>query len=129
MFNIYKHAIGLPNGMALSYPQLKFAGINKYSYVSRNKTEFTWGGRITENIIQALARIVITDGIARIATYIEPLGGKVVLTVHDEIVCVAPETDANTIMEQMIELMCVPPQWAPDLPLAAEGGYDKAYSK
>ena len=129
VFTIKKNAIGLPNGMALSYPQLKFAGINKYSYVSRNKTEFTWGGRITENIIQALARIVITDGIIRIATYIEPLGGKVVLTVHDEIVCVAPETGANTIMEQMIELMCIPPQWAPDLPLAAEGGYDKAYSK
>ena len=129
VFTIKPNAIGLPNGMALSYPQLKFAGINQYSYVSRNKTEYTWGGRITENIIQALARIVITDGIARIATYIEPLGGRVVLTVHDEIVCVAPEAGANTIMDNIIELMCIAPEWAPELPLAAEGGYDKAYSK
>lgn len=129
VFTIKQNAIGLPNGMALSYPQLKFTGINQYSYVSRNKTEYTWGGRITENIIQALARIVITDGIARIATYIEPLGGRVVLTVHDEIVCVAPEAGANTIMDNIIELMCIAPEWAPELPLAAEGGYDKAYSK
>jgi DNA polymerase len=115
--------------MALSYPELRPAGINKYSYISRNKSEFTWGGRITENIIQALARIVITDGIARIATYMDRIGGRVVLTVHDEIVCVAPETDANNVMDTIIELMCIAPTWAPDLPLAAEGGYDKAYSK
>ena len=51
------------------------------------------------------------------------------MTVHDEIVCIAPETDATTVMDKIIELMCIPPSWAPDLPLAAEGGFDKAYSK
>ena len=114
--------------MRLAYQDLQILG-NQYKYSFRGKPEFTWGGKITENIVQALSRIVITDGLMRIHTYLGDLGGSVVLTVHDEIVCIAPETDANKVMDKIIELMCIPPDWAPDLPLAAEGGYDKAYSK
>ena len=57
------------------------------------------------------------------------IGGKVVLTVHDEIVVIAPEENADAILNKLIDYMTVPPTWAPDLPLAAEGGYDKGYSK
>lgn len=128
VFTIDDHAIALPNGMRLAYKDLRVMA-NQFRYTFRGKPEFTWGGKITENIVQALSRIVITDGLMRIHTYLEDLGGSVVLTVHDEIVCIAPETNANTVMDKIIELMCIPPDWAPDLPLAAEGGYDKAYSK
>ena len=128
VFTIDDHAIALPNGMRLAYKDLRVMA-NQFRYTFRGKPEFTWGGKITENIVQALSRIVITDGLMRIHTYLGDLGGSVVLTVHDEIVCIAPETNANTVMDKIIELMCIPPDWAPDLPLAAEGGYDKAYSK
>ena len=128
VFSIHENAIGLPNGMRLAYQDLQILG-SQYKYSFRGKPEFTWGGKITENIVQALSRIVITDGLLRIHTYLQDLGGAVVLTVHDEIVCIAPETDATTVMDKIIELMCIPPSWAPDLPLAAEGGFDKAYSK
>ena len=128
VFTIDDHAIALPNGMRLVYKDLRVMA-NQFRYTFRGKPEFTWGGKITENIVQALSRIVITDGLMRIHTYLGDLGGSVVLTVHDEIVCIAPETNANTVMDKIIELMCIPPDWAPDLPLAAEGGYDKAYSK
>jgi len=128
VFTIDDHAIALPNGMRLVYKDLRVMA-NQFRYTFRGKPEFTWGGKITENIVQALSRIVITDGLMRIHTYLGDLEGSVVLTVHDEIVCIAPETNANTVMDKIIELMCIPPDWAPDLPLAAEGGYDKAYSK
>ena len=128
VFSIHENAIGLPNGMRLAYQDLQILG-SQYKYSFRGKPEFTWGGKITENIVQALSRIVITDGLLRIHAYLQDLGGAVVLTVHDEIVCIAPETDATTVMDKIIELMCIPPSWAPDLPLAAEGGFDKAYSK
>ena len=128
VFTIDNHAIALPNGMRLAYKDLQVMA-NQFRYTFRGKPEFTWGGKITENIVQALSRIVITDGLMRIHTYLGDLGGSVVLTGHDEIVCIAPETNANTVMDKIIELMCIPPDWAPDLPLAAEGGYDKAYSK
>lgn len=121
--------LGLPNGMSLYYPNLRIENSREYVYDSRNRVERTYGGRITENVIQALSRIVVTDALARINTFLEPLGGSVVLTVHDEIVSIAPEDDACNIMDEVIRLMCIPPSWAKELPLAAEGGYDKSYSK
>ena len=54
---------------------------------------------------------------------------KIVLTVHDEIIVLAPKVDADNIMEYIITLMCEKPAWAKQLPLDAEGGYDVCYSK
>ena len=53
----------------------------------------------------------------------------IVLTVHDEIICIGPKSDAQSRFNAIIEGMCIPPTWAPNLPLAAEGGYDLSYSK
>jgi hypothetical protein len=53
----------------------------------------------------------------------------VVLTVHDEVIVVAPEDNPDARMDTIIKELCVPPQWASSLPLDAEGGYDKVYSK
>ena len=133
---IQQRAILMPNGLSLKYNdlQLKTEQIDdyiqkSYSYLGRNKREHIYGGRLTENIVQALARIVITDSILNISNYLKTIGGKVVLTVHDEIVVIAPEENADAILNKLIDYMTVPPTWAPDLPLAAEGGYDKGYSK
>ena len=54
---------------------------------------------------------------------------RVALTVHDEIIIIAANTHADATMESIIDDLCIAPEWAPDLPLAAEGGYDTVYSK
>ena len=133
---IQDKAILLPNGLSLKYNNLQLKTeqmddyIQKsYSYLGRNKTEHIYGGRLTENIVQALARIVITDSILKIADYLKTIDGKVVLTVHDEIVVVAPQENADEVLDTLIKYMTVQPTWAANLPLAAEGGYDKGYSK
>lgn len=119
-------SISLPNGLALVYKDLMKLGENNYRFQGRNGPEYTYGGKITENIIQALSRIVITDAMLRIQK-IEDM--QVVLTVHDEIVCIGPKSDADSRFNAIMEAMCTAPSWAPDLPLAAEGGYDVCYSK
>ncbi len=57
------------------------------------------------------------------------LNAEVVLTVHDEIIIIGNANNPDATMSKLIEHMCVPPSWAPDLPLDAEGGYDVRYSK
>ena len=118
--------IVLPNGMSLWYPNLEIQG-NDYFYTVGGKRQSTWGGRITENIVQALSRIVITDAMLRIEQELPKL--KVVLTVHDEIIALGPQEDAQRNMDALICAMCTQPKWAPALPLDAEGGFDVCYSK
>ena len=120
------HALELPNGMALRYHNLRY-GPNGLMYDSKGgKPEYTYGGRITENVIQALARIVITDSILRLD---KSNLGDVALTVHDEIIISGSNIAPDATMSAIIDDMCIPPHWAPDLPLDAEGGYATNYSK
>jgi len=117
----------MPNGMALRYEDLRVNQDNSLSYKFRKGRETTWGGRIAENVIQALARLVITNSMLRLDKQHPDM--DVALTVHDEVVAVAPEDNPDARMKTIIEDLCIPPEWAPDLPLDAEGGYDRAYSK
>jgi len=126
-FTIERNGFRLPNGMSLHYTDLSPEATGGYAYSSRGKKEYTYGGRITENLIQALSRIVITDSMLRLQHKIP--GGRVALTVHDEIIIIAANTHADATMESIIDDLCIAPDWAPDLPLAAEGGYDTVYSK
>tara|TARA_R100001591_G_scaffold16782_5_gene23196 strand:+ start:541 stop:2346 length:1806 start_codon:yes stop_codon:yes gene_type:complete len=120
------NSILLPNGMALKYHDLRLLGNGKMQYQSHNKTEYTYGGKITENIIQALSRIVICDQMMAIQNKPE---FEVVLTVHDEIVAISDEDGPDEKLEEMLYIMRQPPKWALTLPLDAEGGWDKCYSK
>lgn len=123
---VHSESISLPNGLRLKYPNLVRCQTGSFRFDGRRSYENTYGGKLTENIIQALSRIVVTDAMLRIAK-IPDL--DIVLTVHDEIVCVGPKTDAESRFNAIIDEMCVAPSWAPDLPLAAEGGFDLSYSK
>lgn len=89
-----------------------------------------------ENIVQALARIVVFDQMGRIAQKLKEKGGnsngkirQVVLTVHDEVVVVVPEEEAEETKAMMEEMMKVRPAWAPDLPVDCEGGIGKSYGE
>ena len=117
----------LPNQLALQYKDLIFTPQQGFQYKRGKRTVYAYGGSITENIVQALARIIITDAMLRIEKKYPEY--RIVLTVHDEIIIVADNNNPEEKMDNIIEEMCLAPDWCPDIPLAAEGGYAENYSK
>ena len=116
-------SIVLPNGLLLDYEGLRCTEGDGYRYGNNHPI---WGGTLLENIIQALARIVVSDQMRAV----DKLPGvQVVGCTHDEIIAVCPERYADLRFDQIITIMSQAPNWAPGLPLAAEGGWAKNYSK
>lgn len=113
----------LPNGTALTYPNLRSSG-NGLCYDSRKGSVYIYGGKFVENIIQALSCIVIKDQIAAISNRY-----NVVLQVHDEIVCAVPEEQVEEAKEFIALVMSTPPTWATHLPIACELGVGKNYGE
>jgi hypothetical protein len=123
---VSNNAIKLPNGMFLKYPGLKYIN-GQFIYNGRNTSVIrTHGPRVCENIIQALARIVITDQVLAVQKI---PGLSVVLTVHDELVGLSSDKKPNETLAKILAIMKEPPKWCSELPLDAEGHYSKVYSK
>jgi DNA polymerase I-like protein with 3'-5' exonuclease and polymerase domains len=115
----------LPNGLYQRYPNLrKVKGDNgdQYVYDSRRGSVKIYGGKLVENICQALARCIIGEQMLRIAKRYKP-----VLTVHDAVACVAPENEVEEAMTYVQECMKWTPDWATGLPVNCEAGYGKSY--
>jgi hypothetical protein len=93
--------IWLPNGLSLRYDE---------------PDEDLWGGTLLENIIQALARVIIMQAALRL----DQRGCKFVLQVHDELVFCIPHDQIEEAKAAISQEMTRPPAWMPDLPLAAE---------
>ena len=123
---INRRALLLPNNMSLSYPDLRYQGGEFVYDTSKGTYIRTHGPRVTENVVQALARIVITDQMLDIQTLPEV---DLVMQVHDEIIAVGSKIDADATMNKIIDIMRTPPEWCDDLPLDAEGGVSKVYDK
>jgi DNA polymerase len=100
---------------------ITYMGMN--SYTRKWERQKTYGGKLVENITQALCRDVMAEAMLRA----EPIGYKIVLTVHDEIVVEVPE-DFGSLAE-FESIMSQPPEWAMDLPVSAEGWRGKIYRK
>jgi len=122
---IQRHALELPNGMRLSYPGLHYQA-GQFIYKTEREMIRTHGPRITENVVQALARLVITDQMLEIQALPEV---DIVLQVHDEIIAIGSEYNADATMDKIIEIMRTAPEWCQDLPLDAEGGVSQVYDK
>jgi DNA polymerase len=120
----------LPNGLRLKYPNLRKKldddGDVEYVYDTKKGKAIIpnriYGGKVIENVCQALARIVIGEQMLMIAKKY-----RVVMTVHDAVACVAPEAEAETAKEYVELCMRLRPSWAPELPLNCEAGYGKSY--
>jgi DNA polymerase len=120
----------LPSGRSLSYPNasvaedgsISFMGINQYTRKwSRIKT---YGGKLFENLCQAVARDVMAENMAAI----RDAGYDIVLSVHDELICEAPDrSEFNP--EHLSSLLAKNPPWALDMPLAAAGFEAYRYKK
>jgi DNA polymerase bacteriophage-type len=90
---------------------------------TRLQKKYIWGGLLTENIIQSIARDVMACAMQRL----RKAGIKVTLTVHDEIVCSV--TGASDRLKFIEHLMTIRPEWAKGLPLAVESKVSFKYKK
>ena len=95
---------------------------SEFVYKSRRGKVGIWGGSVVENVVQALARIVIGEQMLAISDQYRAL-----LTVHDAIVCVAPKKESQEALDFMMKQMSIPPQWGKDLPITCEGGFADNY--
>jgi len=138
--SISEKGITLPNKLQIVYPALR-ASNSKYEYLSEqrayraykkgegiadNKWVNIYGGKMTENIIQALARIVITHHMTQVADQCGD-DAQILFQVHDEIVMMVPEDKAEAVMTKVVDIMSTPPAWAEGLPVACEAGYANNY--
>lgn len=111
----------LPNGLYIRYKNLRRED-GKFVYDSRKGVVSLWGGAIVENIVQALARIVVGEQMLEMSDTYRP-----VLTVHDAAVCVAAEDEADEAMDYITKVMSRPRSWCPDLPVACEAKFANNY--
>ncbi len=128
-----RKGIELPNGLYVKYPNLReeYNKETKYTEMlydtKKGRTVIPtrlYGGKVIENVCQALARIVIGEQLLRVAKKY-----KVVMTVHDAIGCVVPEGEVKQAMKFVEDSMRVRPKWAQDLPLDCEGGFGNSYGE
>ena len=130
----------LPNKLLIKYPALRQNG-SGFEYIGDARTyrkavrdrvttgatdDITWtkiyGGKATENLVQALAAIVIREQMAKIGQHYH-----VAFQVHDEIIISAPDGKITQAEQQLVAVMSTPPTWAKDLPIACESGHAKNY--
>lgn len=135
--------IELPSGRKLFYPSARLGsrtiqGVNgdfdvqDISYFGQDQTTGKWvklhtyGGKLTENIIQAISRDLLANAIFKVFD----LGYNIVLHVHDEIAAEIPKDGKEeTVLQQMIDAMCTAPEWAANIPLRAAGYITDYYKK
>lgn len=127
--------IRLPSGRKLYYvdpgvgenrwgnPSITYMGLNDKNKWARVET---YGGKLVENVVQAIAR----DCLAQAIEHLEAEGFPVVFHVHDEVVIdIAPFADDKTMLNRVIQIMSTPIPWAPGLPLGADGWVGEFFKK
>ena len=120
--------VELPNRMPIFYPKMARDRFNKITYEvaetpAKAYAKALWGGAMTENIVQALARIIISRAELRLAK----AGLVSVLQVHDELVFVVPEHTVPTVTDIVRKVVTDPVPWLPMLPIACEIGVGDSY--
>lgn len=131
-----EEGIRLPNGFYIRYPALRLSS-NNYEYIADPrqyrkmrtgaaddiiKWTMIYGGKATENVVQALARIIVGEQMILV-------GQKypVLFQVHDELIITALVDDADNAQQYVERCMSTCPKWAPDLPVACESGMADNY--
>ena len=123
-----KEEIVLPSGMSLKYPNLR-------NEVDKETKQRNWvygedgvkptklyAGKITNNIVQGTARVVMTDGMLRVDKKYPVVG-----TVHDELLCVVPDEEVEWATKWVWEQMVAVPKYLPGIPLNSEVGAHRRY--
>jgi len=115
--------IQLPNGLYIRYPNLRSRD-DKPVYDSRKGPVNIWGGAVVENVVQALARIIVGQQMLAISERY-----RVALTVHDAAVIVVNKTELDDALAFVIKVMSTPPEWAAGLPVACKAKYGNSYGE
>jgi DNA polymerase len=122
-----KDGIVLPNTLRIRYANLRrqeMDGKTKTVYDSRKGTISTWGGAVVENVVQALARIIVGTQMVEInETY------PIALTVHDAAVVIVPEDEVDEAVRYITGVMSKAPSWATGLPVACEAKVGASYGE
>lgn len=129
--------IALPSGRKLYYnspqigenqwgnPSISYMGVNQASKKGGKKwTRIeTYGGKLVENVVQAIAR----DCLSQAITHLEQAGIPVIFHIHDEVV-IECNTDIASL-DDVVKIISQPIPWAPDLPLGADGWVGQFFKK
>jgi len=134
------YTIELPNGRTMRYEDVRRSPrppkLNKetgeleskgwqYTALVNGRRVGTYGGKLTENLVQAVARDVFADGMLKVNDSVCP----VLFTAHDELIGEAPEENAEECLKESIALLRQVPDWAAGLPTNAEGLTSSVYVK
>ncbi len=117
----------LPSGLRLRYDDLQFTvddGKYDFDYKTRRGRVRIYGGKVIENVCQAIARCIIGEQMLQIAKRY-----RVVLTVHDSIACCVKDEEVGEAQQYIEECMRQPPEWAEGLPIDCESGTGKSYGE
>jgi len=117
--------LSLPSGLRLHYDDLKSTTTDmgvEYDYKTRRGRTRIYGGKVIENVCQALARCIIGEQMLEVSKRY-----KVVLTVHDSIACCVPDEEVDEARNYIENCMRTAPKWASKLPLDCESGVGKSY--
>jgi len=124
--------IWLPNDLPLIYETLKWEDDPEDGgdagwrvRVNKNGWSRMYGAKLVENVIQALARVHVSQAWVRCAQ----AGLDMVSMEHDKLIAVVNKVDADAAFELMKAEMCRPPAWLPDLPLDSEGYISDTFAK
>jgi DNA polymerase family A len=121
------HRIYLPNGAPLIYDTLKWEATEKeVGWKLELRTGWTrmYGAKLVENVVQALARVVMSQAMLRISKQYQ-----IALCSHDELVVLIPDGTAYSGLAWCKEQMLVEPKWLPGIPIDVEAHMDRCYSK
>ena len=125
--NAEDSALVTPSGLLLRYDELRAEQTDKgfeYSYKTRRGRTRIYGGKVVENVCQAIARCIIGDQMLEVAKRY-----RVVLTVHDSIMCCVPDSDVAEAQAYVEMCMRETPEWAAGLPINCESGVGKSYGE
>lgn len=120
--------VWLPNGMSIQYPNLHWqmdatSGQSEIVYKApRAGSKKIYGAKMTENITQALARIVVTNTMIRVY---HTTGFRPFMSTYDSLDYLCPEDGAEAFDALLDREFAVVPEWTPGLPLASEGGFGR----
>ncbi len=118
-------SITLPSGLPMFYTDVSAYDTEngtEYMYKTRKGLNKIYGGKVVENVCQAVARCIIGHQMILIAKRY-----KVVLTVHDSIVVAVPDADVAEARVYVEHCMSQKPDWADGLPITCESGTGKSY--
>jgi DNA polymerase len=119
--------IDLPSGLSLYYKNLRHEDGQWVFDFGRTKGKRIFGGKLLENIVQALARIVVMDAAVRLRKPLAMHDVRLAGQVHDELIYVVPEDLTTVVKALVLQEMSRAPEWAVGLPLSAEAESGPSY--